>query len=1469
MNNDLVEKSRAHESAGMLLGETPKIILGVSEKIAETLANVGVRTVLDLAESELFNQLEFLRTNPDANSLERKRTLTALVGSETASDLSLLTPNDLVRLDPGVRTELGAAFPTLDAMATWPPFARARRLREGAKPQPLPQETTSTKINEREGIPDELVPVARRYATQKTSVTRNFLDRFGAPGSDLILDPSPLTRLSLTDARTAQFDVPALGARLTMEHTLTPEGISLGRLLHSLALAPGESTNVAIVDFTRAVGTSAEENINQTEALSAETEQNQEANSDTSVDISENQSGRTDIDSTVDTESGSVSAGAGVGGGGGGVLAGVGVGGTRTNATTTTDTSVVTSTLGTRNVDAQASEELLRQTQQASASERDRRASLITEVSEAEGSRAETRNVTNYNHMHTLSVHYYEVVQIHEVSVRAVRAEALLFTPVAPIDFSDPALIAEHREALAAAAPDERTRRLILGVDRMIPLELLTKIGKFRGSPFRSYGPADAALLGITGSYETGRYSVPPDLEINFIEFDAIGPENAPFMTPKQVLFELEGGIVVDIPIPEQPSGFFVGAPVDPPIKVEALRRVRFVYFAQPRPSEPVASFQLFIKRGDITASVSFRADTTGHQNTETILGAKDDTSRQQVISTLQRDRMRYSIAVYQALGPQTLVAMFAGKTFAGLDLSSAIEPRIVATHGNLLGFPLRIDENGDGALSAWWKDWLERNFHPERVSTDYVAAPTGGVHAEGILGRANTAERFDLTRFWDWQDSPIPNLPPRISDVSAESRASVGGAPTPGSLDPSVVNIQNLPAMTDPVNAQAALNAALASTPFRDMSGLAAADAVSRQGIGSTVDLAQTTARESASLARTALSQVLAAGATGPKASTNSDVGAHIAYQEDREKARGGITEEPGAPDRTSENTSDPTSAADRTKTAEAARALIHDGIDEGKKAADDEAKKKSGKSSKPAPDLGHVVWLSDTPGAQELLLYNFPLGDANQPLHPRHIEALRKISVQIGGIDDIAVVEGRASTTVTKSDEAGRDNSSLSITRMENVWVALMEFALVPAPFSSVTKQQAYAATSPIRPKYPALAKIPTGPGDEDAVERSVLIRLSRQVDPRIKPEPTPEVPGISTFGHVAMIEEIDGDANIISQQSGGIFLNANDTSREIVKGDKIGEVRGIGQINAKKVEGNTLIANGGGLNINLIFPGVDAKPGEKVEAKAEAQPTKQWVIEIRRPCASGLSPVSAFDDVVRLIKALQQVGGVAPSVELEISVPEDLGTATVVDFNPSKLISTAAGELAEAISQSEILKPRLSGLVFGRTQVDAVIRPVYENGIPDGFVAPLLNLTGEGMSYWPREANDAETTDILKRFDYETDTPLRLSDWSETTKITDVKLSFSKSTVGDDIASAAAFVVELAEKIPALGVVVPGDLISELGNLATNASALAQLAGGGEKMTFSAEGQPEREFSSFISASSAATFRLEEGLFTKAKK
>jgi hypothetical protein len=79
----------------------------------------------------------------------------------------------------------------------------------------------------------------------------------------------------------------------------------------------------------------------------------------------------------------------------------------------------------------------------------------------------------------------------------------------------------------------------------------------------------------------------------------------------------------------------------------------------------------------------------------------------------------------------------------------------------------------------------------------------------------------LDITRFWNWQDSPIPLQPTEIAPIQTGSR----GQPEdlkPGQLGQPVLNIINPSTLPDPAGLGAVLGAIQNGNMFRDMSGLA-----------------------------------------------------------------------------------------------------------------------------------------------------------------------------------------------------------------------------------------------------------------------------------------------------------------------------------------------------------------------------------------------------------------------------------------------------------------------------------------------------------------------------------------------------------------------------------------------------------------------------------------------------------------------
>ena len=89
----------------------------------------------------------------------------------------------------------------------------------------------------------------------------------------------------------AGFSKLATGALLTFSQSWFAQGLTLGQLLHSTSLAPGESTRIALVDWVRRTRASSSESVSEAEQLSNSSVHSRALNEVTSATATEVQTG--------------------------------------------------------------------------------------------------------------------------------------------------------------------------------------------------------------------------------------------------------------------------------------------------------------------------------------------------------------------------------------------------------------------------------------------------------------------------------------------------------------------------------------------------------------------------------------------------------------------------------------------------------------------------------------------------------------------------------------------------------------------------------------------------------------------------------------------------------------------------------------------------------------------------------------------------------------------------------------------------------------------------------------------------------------------------------------------------------------------------------------------------------------------------------------------------------------------------
>jgi hypothetical protein len=190
---------------------------------------------------------------------------------------------------------------------------------------------------------------------------------------------------------------------------------------------------------------------------------------------------------------------------------------------------------------------------------------------------------------------------------------------------------------------------------------------------------------------------------------------------------------------------------------------------------------------------------------------ADDRCCLEQLRQHLEDNAAYYDRAIWLMEDPNERARRFEGVVVGGAPLLDLIENRALEVIGDMVAFPT-TDEGAETEPSV--VDVLKRHKAEELLSF-----PVRGAFAEAKLGHCNASEQFDITRFWDWSESPCPEAPD-IAPVQAVTPTAQQPNLQPSTLPNSIVNIVNPPAAPDPTGLANALSVLGTPNIFRDMSG-------------------------------------------------------------------------------------------------------------------------------------------------------------------------------------------------------------------------------------------------------------------------------------------------------------------------------------------------------------------------------------------------------------------------------------------------------------------------------------------------------------------------------------------------------------------------------------------------------------------------------------------------------------------------
>jgi hypothetical protein len=896
------------------LQASPTILLGVSTTAAAALKLVEVESVFDLATSRLFaNANQLLSAGLDSKNtyyrfgVPPKDVVNANANGHRVDELRFDSIAILDGLDGAKAQALsqGLDVITVRDLALWPPYLAARQILNEAF---LPELEAGFDPE----APADLLPKSGEYPTERVFYHTLVLDQVDSQPDQEIERAGPIDIAPTLD-QSFGFKSLGIGALLTISQSWYAQGVALGQLLHSTALAPGESTRIAMMDWSRRTKAGSTETISEQEQLDNETMHSRSLSEVTKAVADEAQAGFSTASNTSTAHQSGKSSGSAtvnvdplnaISGGLFGDDPGVTTGGTtESDSTVKTSGMTFTSSSGHRSLEASTTQKVMDRTQQHANSTRNRRASIVREVSQEEHQSVSTRVVTNYNHMHALSIQYYEVVQIYRVEVGISDVEKCIFIPMKLVDFTQ-SVVDKYQLVLARSAQERNARELLTtryGVVEIMPQtprismnKLMDKVAKMQVATALAREqlfdvamdiktPADTttapkigepAVANVAKTVANIRPSIVDVLAAkgyNLAQIDyaskvigrgLVRPNSDSLFVPDDIVITgliMHHGVVTVKQAKVRGENTLIGIDTDGVSLTKALliTEIESILLTSGRDEEQTIDLVLQCNYLGVIFPLSVKVRLAGGAGSQEVIRFGGVRASKDLIDHLNANKLHYSQAIYQSLDASSLALLLSPYSYKGKPLVQLIDPTPVTIAGNYLVFKMHEEESevnaqGEDVVSEWGQWLKDHGITKSRVKTELTPLPSGGVFAEAVLGRYNSAEKLDMTRFWNWQDSPIPFAAPEVAPIEMTSRGTTEDL-KPGQLGAPVVSIVNPTPLPDPTGMAAVLQAIQNGNMFRDMSGLAATMGLAQAGINAASQGATAAGAQAGSNAATA----------------------------------------------------------------------------------------------------------------------------------------------------------------------------------------------------------------------------------------------------------------------------------------------------------------------------------------------------------------------------------------------------------------------------------------------------------------------------------------------------------------------------------------------------------------------------------------------------------------------------------------
>jgi hypothetical protein len=610
-------------------------------------------------------------------------------------------------------------------------------------------------------------------------------------------------------------------------------GHSLGEIKYSLPLAPGESTQLAVIEWSRNDVASRTDNIRATEFLDHDSRRERAIEDTVEAALREEQGGNSHMGST-----------SGTGGGTWGVPGIWGAGVTGNHAFG----GGISYSYGNRNVEGESLQDLHDRVRQTSSFIRSLNSTVIVQASQTEKSTLQTRRVANHNHCHALTIQYYEVLRHYLMQTTFSGRRKAVLIPFALFKFDweialrfrtvleqtllDPSL-GDCFEALIrlnlassvydAPKPDVPATTTTNTNPKMkdTSVKVTGKEGKGIEVPDVIVRKGDVIKVGATGwlamsgSGGVGSGGVEPigDSRWNTNQYYGLASQPLWFLAKGLIAYSLiykigttgswqQGNDDFTITVKENEEGkIFLG--------VNNLSNA-FADFGPDGFNSWTVNLQYPVHETDIPIPIDPSKDDASNNKELPFRKSDDLLCAARLLTHLNSNQGFYNSAVWTLLDAVERRLYLEAALKDRTDILYGMDDKPIAISGNHVAFEF------SGPLDGWSDKW---ESDPKAPIEDIVTLPTRGLFAEAQMGHCNSCEKRDVTRMWDWTEMTT-ETPPDISGISPGPRGQIPSI-TQGQLPANVIQITQPQAAPDPTGLANALSVLKTPDIFRDMAGL------------------------------------------------------------------------------------------------------------------------------------------------------------------------------------------------------------------------------------------------------------------------------------------------------------------------------------------------------------------------------------------------------------------------------------------------------------------------------------------------------------------------------------------------------------------------------------------------------------------------------------------------------------------------